>query len=243
MLALSQVPKRLGALTQDWAPNAYVVSFKLETDENILLDKARRAIDKYSVHLVVANLLHQRRDACILVAGKGVLQGSVLSDVTDERFEYEHITRDATHELYIEKQLIENIVGKHKSFIFHKYSAKYFTDVTTTTDTDSNKTEDSTKRPRDDALVMELVDKIFEQQSSLICKQVRYYLTHTNSKEDEFQTTSLAFTPPSKKNQNRVDEIVVVRKEYERRVFPLIGGVAVMAAVAAIKVYCNLNDV
>ena len=31
----------LGALRQEWAPQAFVVSFKLETDEAILLSKVR----------------------------------------------------------------------------------------------------------------------------------------------------------------------------------------------------------
>ena len=56
-LVLSQVPKILGLLTNEWAPNAYLVSFKLETDANILVDKAVGAIQKYNVDLVVANLL------------------------------------------------------------------------------------------------------------------------------------------------------------------------------------------
>lgn len=37
-----QVPKMLGALRHEWSPAAMVVSFKLETDIQILLQKARR---------------------------------------------------------------------------------------------------------------------------------------------------------------------------------------------------------
>lgn len=37
-----QVPKMLGVLRGSWAPEAYVISFKLETDESILVDKARQ---------------------------------------------------------------------------------------------------------------------------------------------------------------------------------------------------------
>lgn len=36
---LMQVPKMLGALHRDWAPEAFLVSFKLETDDNILISK------------------------------------------------------------------------------------------------------------------------------------------------------------------------------------------------------------
>jgi phosphopantothenate-cysteine ligase len=57
VLELDPVPKRLQQLTHDWSPDAFVVSFKLETDLNILIYKAKRAISNYQVNLVVANLL------------------------------------------------------------------------------------------------------------------------------------------------------------------------------------------
>lgn len=66
-LHLEPVPKMLGALKRDWASNAFCVSFKLETDEAILIDKARGAIAKYAVDLVVANELHSRYNKVILV--------------------------------------------------------------------------------------------------------------------------------------------------------------------------------
>ena len=56
-LNLSQVPKMLGTLTAQWAPNSYIVSFKLETDESMVIKKARAAIQNYGVDLVVANQL------------------------------------------------------------------------------------------------------------------------------------------------------------------------------------------
>ncbi|KAJ1421930.1 DNA/pantothenate metabolism flavoprotein [Ochromonadaceae sp. CCMP2298] len=70
-LQLQQVPKKLLALTKQWAPHSYVVSFKLETDHDILMDKAWGAIERYGVHLVVANQLHERFDQCFLVSREG----------------------------------------------------------------------------------------------------------------------------------------------------------------------------
>eukprot|EP01034_Spumella_vulgaris_P019783 gene19783-25305_t len=46
-LELEQVPKVFGKLVDEWAPKAFVVSFKLETDESILFTKAWGAIEKY----------------------------------------------------------------------------------------------------------------------------------------------------------------------------------------------------
>ena len=45
-LHLSSVPKCIPLLRQDWAPNSYVVSFKLETDPAMLMQKAQAAISK-----------------------------------------------------------------------------------------------------------------------------------------------------------------------------------------------------
>lgn len=39
-----QVPKLLGLLGSEWAPGVMVVSFKLETDEQILVDKVSSGI-------------------------------------------------------------------------------------------------------------------------------------------------------------------------------------------------------
>ena len=65
---LDGVPKMLGALRRDWAPDMFAVSFKLETDEAILLKKARGAIEKYRMDCVVANILSTRYERVTLVA-------------------------------------------------------------------------------------------------------------------------------------------------------------------------------
>jgi hypothetical protein len=59
----------LGDLTHSWAPRAMVISFKLETDQSILIDKAAGALANYAVHAVVANILHTRKDVVYVVQG------------------------------------------------------------------------------------------------------------------------------------------------------------------------------
>jgi hypothetical protein len=44
-------------LTKKWAKNAFTVSFKLETDQELVVLKSKAAIAKYGVSLVVANQL------------------------------------------------------------------------------------------------------------------------------------------------------------------------------------------
>lgn len=70
-LSLKPVPKLLTCLKASWCPNAYCISFKLETDESILVLKANRAIEVYGVDLVVANILESRYKRLLLVEPKG----------------------------------------------------------------------------------------------------------------------------------------------------------------------------
>jgi len=82
-LSLRQVPKVLGTLRQRWAAQAFLVSFKLETDEKILLSKARGAIQKYGSHAVVANLLHNRKDRVYVLRPDDSGQDGVSVEVVD----------------------------------------------------------------------------------------------------------------------------------------------------------------
>lgn len=66
-LTLQQVPKLLGVLRHSWAPKAFYVSFKLETDFDILRQKAKQSIAKYGMHLVVANELKSRFREVLLI--------------------------------------------------------------------------------------------------------------------------------------------------------------------------------
>ena len=71
VIRLSQTPKMLGHVRSAWCPNAFVVGFKLETDPDILLEKANRSLVKYRMHLVVANEMHRRKDRVALVEPEG----------------------------------------------------------------------------------------------------------------------------------------------------------------------------
>lgn len=46
-ISLQLVPKILAPLVSLWVPKAFVISFKLETDESLLISKARNALNKY----------------------------------------------------------------------------------------------------------------------------------------------------------------------------------------------------
>eukprot|EP00741_Cyanophora_paradoxa_P004292 tig00000792_g4166.t1 len=69
-LQLAKVPKLLGTIRHEWAPRAFCISFKLETDIAMLELKSRQALQRYGVDLVIANLLHTRKDE-VWLAGAG----------------------------------------------------------------------------------------------------------------------------------------------------------------------------
>ncbi|KAL5984160.1 hypothetical protein ACLOJK_018263 [Asimina triloba] len=99
-MCLTPVPKMLSALRNEWAPSAFCISFKLETDPEILLKKANNACRKYKMHMVVANELSTRKEEVIVITSDGettVRRGDKNEDV--------------------EKPLIDQIVKSHAKYI------------------------------------------------------------------------------------------------------------------------------
>ncbi|XP_002123168.2 phosphopantothenate--cysteine ligase-like [Ciona intestinalis] len=72
-LTLERTPKMLGHVAQQWACDAFVVSFKLETDQNILISKCRSALSNYGHQVVVGNLLETRYNNVIIVTSSSVV--------------------------------------------------------------------------------------------------------------------------------------------------------------------------
>lgn len=104
-LHLQGVPKALGVLRHQWAPESFVVSFKLETDEDILISKAKGAVQNYGVHAVVANLLHNRKERVL-----------ILNAMKDNGSEIKTIQRKPQDATCIECALVEYITSLHKVF-------------------------------------------------------------------------------------------------------------------------------
>lgn len=66
-LQLQSVPKRLRALASEWCPLATVCSFKLETNEHVLLAKAAASLAASGVAVVAANNLADYKQRVTLV--------------------------------------------------------------------------------------------------------------------------------------------------------------------------------
>jgi phosphopantothenate-cysteine ligase len=68
IIDLDPVPKFLKNLVDGWAPEGMIVSFKLETDPEILVHKAQYSLTRYQHHLVIGNLLSTRKWEVVFVA-------------------------------------------------------------------------------------------------------------------------------------------------------------------------------
>lgn len=71
-MTLHPVPKMLGAFFQEWAPEAFSISFKLETNKELLLAKSEQALEKYRHAVVIGNILETRKRHVVLITKDGV---------------------------------------------------------------------------------------------------------------------------------------------------------------------------
>ncbi|KAL6634102.1 hypothetical protein ACP70R_026773 [Stipagrostis hirtigluma subsp. patula] len=105
-MRLSQVPKMLSVLRNQWAPLAFCVSFKLETDSDILVHKADMALNKYKMNIVVANLLATYKEEVIIVTNGE--KNTIQKCNKDEDLE-EHIIKllEMSHSEYIYTNVVQ----------------------------------------------------------------------------------------------------------------------------------------
>ncbi|CAL4099104.1 unnamed protein product, partial [Meganyctiphanes norvegica] len=101
---LQLVPKMLQPLVSVWGPELFVVSFKLETDEKMLIDKAQGALQKYKHDLVIGNLLKTRREEVTFVTQK---ESSLLRLTEHQK----------SQNIEIEKLIIDEVVSRHRTYI------------------------------------------------------------------------------------------------------------------------------
>uniref|UniRef100_A0A8D0GPK7 Phosphopantothenate--cysteine ligase n=1 Tax=Sphenodon punctatus TaxID=8508 RepID=A0A8D0GPK7_SPHPU len=103
-ITMKMVPKMLSPLVKEWAPEAFVISFKLETNPSILIEKSRQALEKYHHQVVIANILDSRRTSVIVVTKDSETQLS-LSD--------EEIAKGVE----IEEKIVSHLQSRHTTFI------------------------------------------------------------------------------------------------------------------------------
>ncbi|NXX81320.1 PPCS ligase, partial [Urocolius indicus] len=106
-ITMRMVPKMLSPLVKEWAPDAFVISFKLETDPLILMEKSRQALEKYRHQVVVANVLESRRTSVIIVT-KDSQTPLTLSE------------EEIAQGMEIEEKIVSYLQGQHTAFIERK---------------------------------------------------------------------------------------------------------------------------
>lgn len=103
-ITMKMVPKMLSPLVKDWAPRAFVISFKLETDTEILIERARKALATYRHQVVVANVLDTRRAYVVIVTGTEETKLSVSDEEDSSGVE-------------IEEKIIKDLTLRHTQFM------------------------------------------------------------------------------------------------------------------------------
>ncbi|CAO1431012.1 unnamed protein product [Diamesa tonsa] len=102
-ISLELVPKMLKPLVSSWVPAAFVVSFKLETDDSLLIAKSRESLTKYKHKLVIANILQTRKHRVVIV--------------TPTTYHEIVLTKEQAHSgLEIEEPIVNEVVRRHEEF-------------------------------------------------------------------------------------------------------------------------------
>ena len=120
-LHLKSVPKVMGCLRKSWAPNAFLVSFKLETDIEILRRKSIRAVERYGCHMVIGNMLQTRHDKVWLLAPNSFESTEDTANVED--WPMKELTKDKSSNCNLESSIVDIIVQSHFEFMSYHYTS------------------------------------------------------------------------------------------------------------------------
>lgn len=131
-IKLQGTPKMLKSVRDDWAPEAFLVSFKLETDIGMLMKKSTGSIDKYGVDLVIGNILDTRKQVVSFVTATGSQQiwrstearleaEAAAEPAAESEAEAEPAAEAATEKgeeyEFIEEPMIGKLAELHQAFI------------------------------------------------------------------------------------------------------------------------------
>jgi phosphopantothenate-cysteine ligase len=100
-LELQMTPKMLGVIKKEWCPEAMVVSFKLETDTDLLQSKMETAARLYGIDMVVGNILSTRK------------QEVVVYQIKEKKWMMTKIECPKGEEAIVEEPLVAHIVEHH----------------------------------------------------------------------------------------------------------------------------------
>ncbi|EIM88836.1 DFP-domain-containing protein [Stereum hirsutum FP-91666 SS1] len=126
LIEMDQVPKILKPMVDEWTRDGFIVSFKLETDPNLLIPKARGALERYGHQIVIGNDLNRRKFEVVFVARTSSTAtntaASISSSTTASEDEITHTwlrldpnVVGGTKE--IEEDIIAELVKRHDKWV------------------------------------------------------------------------------------------------------------------------------
>ncbi|CCL98223.1 uncharacterized protein FIBRA_00217 [Fibroporia radiculosa] len=119
-IEMDQVPKILKPLVSEWTQGqAFIVSFKLETDPSLLVPKARTALARYGHQVVIGNDLHHRKHRVVFVAPAHASRAAQSDDAEGFVETWIRIDTNAPPSKEIEEDIIAELISRHQSWINH----------------------------------------------------------------------------------------------------------------------------
>jgi len=104
-IEMDQVPKILKPMVDEWTREGFIVSFKLETDPQLLLPKCRQALERYRHQVVIGNDLNRRKFEVVFVStNNGTFSESWLR------------LREDLHTREIEEDIVDELVRRHQAW-------------------------------------------------------------------------------------------------------------------------------
>lgn len=103
-ISMAQVPKMLKPLVSTWCPEAYIITFKLETNQDLIGSKAERALALYKHKLVISNLLQTRKEVVNFVTPDSCVPMPLSAEEIAAGVE-------------IEVRMIAEVLKRHKVFL------------------------------------------------------------------------------------------------------------------------------
>lgn len=103
-IQLRVAPKILREVATKWAVNTYIISFKLETDEGLLVPKARNALERYKHKMVIGNILNTRKYKVLIITQDG--EKEILLSPEEDSAGVE-----------IESKIVAVVAEKHSAYI------------------------------------------------------------------------------------------------------------------------------
>jgi len=127
-IEMDQVPKILKPMVDEWTKGGFIVSFKLETDPDLLLPKARQALERYGHQVVIGNDLHRRKFEVVFVSKKSPPLSSgekiqqPLANLSESFVEYWlridiPDANPGVHVKEIEEDIVSELVTRHAEWI------------------------------------------------------------------------------------------------------------------------------